>query len=254
MTFCFFSKANEDNCKIVMETLEDFCDISGQSINLQKSVMFVSPNIHRSKANALHFTTHIPITKDLGKYLGVPLIHGRLNKGSCAFIVEKVQKRLAGWKARLLNLAGRVTLIKHVTSSLPVYSMQTVELPISVCDKLDSLNRNFLWGDTVDRKKVHLINWDTVCKSKDMGGLGIRNTRDANLAMLSKLGWKLSKNDKGLWAQVLRKKYMRHVSPRPENFKRISRNSHIWRGVVKTSKILKSGTKWRLGNGKDVSF
>lgn len=56
-----FSKANVEKCKIVMETLEDFCDISGQSINLQKSVMFVSPNIFRSKVNAFYFTTHIPI-------------------------------------------------------------------------------------------------------------------------------------------------------------------------------------------------
>lgn len=101
---------------------------------------------------------------------------------------------------------------------------------------------------------MHLINWENVCKRKATGGLGIRKTRDANMAMSSKLGWNLCKNNKGLWAHVLRKKYIRNVSPRPENFKTIARNSHIWRGDVKSSKILKSGTKWRLGNGKDVSF
>lgn len=52
--------------------------------------------------------------------------------------------------------------------------MQTMEIPVSVCDKLDKINRNFLWGDTDKKKKMHLINWNKVCKSKDNGGLGIR--------------------------------------------------------------------------------
>lgn len=70
-----FSKANMDNCRVVMDTLDEFCDISAQSINLNlhKSVMFISPNIARSRVNVLHFTTHTHITMNLDKYLlGVP--------------------------------------------------------------------------------------------------------------------------------------------------------------------------------------
>ena len=88
-------------------------------------------------------------------------------------------------------MAGRGTLIKSVTSTIPSYSMQTTWLPQSTCDKIDKLNRNFLWGDTEEKKKVHLINWDTVCKSKEKDGLGLKKTRVNNLATLSKLGWNI---------------------------------------------------------------
>ena len=40
----------------------------------------------------------IPLTADLGKYLGVPLIHKRVSKTTYYHILEKVQDRLAGRK------------------------------------------------------------------------------------------------------------------------------------------------------------
>ena len=153
-----FAKASVDVGRVVMETLEDFCDVSGQSINFQKSLLFISPNVSRNRSNALHFLTHMPLTKDLGKYLGVPIMHKRVNKNACISILERTKKRLSGWKNRLLNFAARVTLVKHVTSSLPVHVMQTMPLPVSVCNSLDQMNRNFIWGDTENSKKVHLVS------------------------------------------------------------------------------------------------
>ncbi|KAL6138042.1 hypothetical protein ACLB2K_063330 [Fragaria x ananassa] len=97
---------------------------------------------------------------DLGVYLGMPLIHSRVSASAYANLVDKVQFRLASWKSKTLNMAGRLTLIQSVASSIPVYAMQTAKLPISICDSLDRLNRNFLWGDTDQQRKVHLTNWD----------------------------------------------------------------------------------------------
>lgn len=54
-------------------------------------------------------------------------------------------------------MAGRITLIQAVTASIPTYAMQTAKLPSSACAQLDKLNRNFLWGDTSARKKIHLL-------------------------------------------------------------------------------------------------
>ncbi|KAK3193440.1 hypothetical protein Dsin_024750 [Dipteronia sinensis] len=76
------------------------------------------------------------------------------------------QQRLATWKSATLSLAGRITLIKSVASAIPVYAMQSVKLPIEVCNKLDKLNREFLWGHSVDQRKIHLINWETTCLPK----------------------------------------------------------------------------------------
>lgn len=68
--------------------------------------------------------------------------------------------------------------------------MQTVALPSSIINQIDRLNRNFLWGGTKfkkrRRKKINMVNWDTVCRSKRCGGLGIRKAAGAtNRALLS---------------------------------------------------------------------
>lgn len=99
-----------------------------------------------------------------------------------------------------MSMAGRLTLITSVTSAIPTYSMQMCHLPIQFCDKLDQLNRNFLWGDMSDNeKKPHLVGWDNVCIPKKFGGLGIRKTRENNLANLAKLNWEVIKNSDLLW-------------------------------------------------------
>lgn len=115
----------------------------------------------------------IHLTKNLGKYLGVPLFHKRASKQDFNHIIDKVQNRLAGWVSNTLILSGKAaTLVQSVSSTIPSYYMQTMLLPASVCER--RINRNFLWGDTPEKKKIHLVNRDKVCKSKDCGGLGIK--------------------------------------------------------------------------------
>ncbi|QHO52257.1 Putative ribonuclease H protein [Arachis hypogaea] len=50
----------------------------------------------------------------------------RLQKVRASFhsVIEKVRGRLANWKGRLLNKAGRLCLINSVAASIPVYHMQ----------------------------------------------------------------------------------------------------------------------------------
>ena len=117
-----------------------------------------------------------------------------------------MQERLSQWKASKLSLAGRQTLVQFVTSTLASHVMQSVKIPIGVCDSLDKLQRDFLWGSNDTQRKTHLVRWERVCKPKDQGGLGIRNSRDMNQASLAKIGWKLCLNDQSLWAKVLRVK------------------------------------------------
>lgn len=64
--------------------------------------------------------------------------------------------KLAGWKAGFLSFAGRTVLIKSVLSAIPTYVMQGAALPSYLCEKLDMVNRNFLWGTTDEKRKIHL--------------------------------------------------------------------------------------------------
>lgn len=130
--------------------------------------------------------------------------------------------------------------------------MQTNKLPQSVCKQLDRLNRNFLWRDQLTKRKVHLVNWRQVCKSKQDGGLGIKRAEDQNLALLTKLGWKLLSDKDSHWSAVLRGKYLQRESLMDWPSNRLA--SQTWRSIIQTRDLLKKGVKWSVSNGKNISF
>ncbi|KAL9809635.1 putative RNA-directed DNA polymerase [Arabidopsis thaliana] len=137
--------------------LEKFCVASGQKVNLEKSKIFFSGNVDRDLAKEISDESGIKATCDLGKYLGMPILHKRINKDTFGEVVERVSSRLSGWKGCMLSLAGRVTLSKSVLSSIPVHSMSTISLPTSTLNRLDKITRSFIWGSTSEKKKQHLI-------------------------------------------------------------------------------------------------
>ncbi|KAI5654463.1 hypothetical protein M9H77_31650 [Catharanthus roseus] len=53
----------------------------------------------------------------------------------------------------------------------------------------------------------HSIAWDTLCRSKEFGGLSIPNLQKLNLAYLAKLDWCFSQHQHALWGQVFHGKY-----------------------------------------------
>lgn len=75
-----FGQTTSSNCTAILEVLEQFCAISRQTINLQKSKLYIYPNIQSSEARNLSGISGVSLTNDLGKYLGIPLLHSRVNK------------------------------------------------------------------------------------------------------------------------------------------------------------------------------
>ncbi|KAJ6953188.1 hypothetical protein NC652_005025 [Populus alba x Populus x berolinensis] len=62
-------------------------------------------------------------------------------------------------------------------------------LPKHTYNKIEKLCRRFIWGHKKGRDKIHLGNWETLCKSKEEGGLGIRSMETMNRASIMKLAW-----------------------------------------------------------------
>ena len=56
--------------------------------------------------------------------------------------------------------------------AIPNYVMQWATLPTHLCEKLDKINRDFLLGFSLDKRKLHLVGWNKIIKSKEKGGLG----------------------------------------------------------------------------------
>lgn len=76
------------------------------------------------------------MTDDLGKYLGVPILHKRVNQRSFHYILDKVDQRLSNWKAKTLSFVGRINLTQSVLQALSFYVMQSVYLPRHICDQM----------------------------------------------------------------------------------------------------------------------
>lgn len=89
-------KATETQLEVMMDSLQLFCDASGQKVNKAKSPIFLSPNVPTARARQLSSTCQIPLATDMGKYLGIKLVQGRVTRSSFADIVEKVNSLLAG--------------------------------------------------------------------------------------------------------------------------------------------------------------
>ena len=69
--------------------------------------------------------------------------------------------------------------------------MQTMLLPYDTYSELDNMIRNFMWGSSMGKKKVHLLAWGQVCCCKDKKGLGIWNLRLNNETFFMEATFKL---------------------------------------------------------------
>ena len=58
-------------------------------------------------------------------------------------LISIVQKKLQGWKAKLLSQASRTTLIASVLQAMPLYTFSFFRVPETICNKLDAITRAF---------------------------------------------------------------------------------------------------------------
>ena len=119
-------------------------------------------------------------------YLGMPL--GTLYKTTSIWnlILERMEKKLSGWKRLYLSKGGRLTLLKSTLSSLPTYYLSLFTIPKTVASRLERVQSNFLWGSSVECFKYPLVAWEKVCLPRELGGLGIRKLGPFNKALLGK--------------------------------------------------------------------
>ncbi|MBA0726761.1 hypothetical protein Golax_002568, partial [Gossypium laxum] len=159
---------------------------------------------------------------DLGQYLGVPLLHQRIIKGTLSFLVDRVRRKLSSWEAKKLSFAGRVTLVQSIPLSIPRYLMQTLMVPTRICNDIERMVQPFIWGCSGDNSKMTLVGGEAICQPRSRGGFGIR--------YLTKYG----------------------ITDRlPECILR-SRNSFLWKSISKVWPLLFDNLIWAVGNGNNV--
>lgn len=184
-----FFRANEENVSKIAECLNQFCKWTGQMISVSKSGYVFSKNTKAGAKAQIKFLLNMKELQRDTKYLGNPLFLNKNKNVAFAGLFSKLERKLEGWKAKLLSQVGRCTLIKIVISSTPIYTMSANKLPFLWSRKVDKMACKFFWigGSMKDRFWIPVF-WDTICRPKFGGRLGLRRLEDINEVMLCKIG------------------------------------------------------------------
>ncbi|RVX17758.1 putative ribonuclease H protein [Vitis vinifera] len=166
--------------------------------NLEKSTIS-GINTRQEVLSSLALVLECRVSEWPLSYLGLPL--GGNPKTICFWdpVVERISRRLDGWKKAYLSLGGRITLIQSCLSHIPSYFLSLFKIPVSIASKIEKMQRDFLWSGAGEGKKDHLIRWEVVSRPREMGGLGFGKTSMRNSALLGKWLWRFPRERSGLW-------------------------------------------------------
>ena len=91
---------------------------------------------------------------------------------------------------KIYIIRRRVTLIKSVISSISLYYMSLFKMSVSVINIIIRMQREFLWGWGHEGRRIAWVEWENTCKTKEESGLGIKDLRMFNMAILGKWKWR----------------------------------------------------------------
>ncbi|GJS01206.1 RNA-directed DNA polymerase, eukaryota [Tanacetum coccineum] len=188
-------------------------------------------------------------------YLGV-MVGGNMSLAKAwDSTIEKLSMRLSKWKLKTLSIGGRLTLLKSVLGSSPIYNMSLFKVPKSVLNKMENLRRNFFNGAQEGDRKIAWVKWHTVLAAKQFGGLGVSSFFALNRGLLAKWVWRFLSQDNSLWYQVISTIHGSGSSPLAAAY------PSNWSTIIKEFNSLKeqgvdifSHCKIRIGNGQSTRF
>ena len=109
-----FCKSSLVECDALQKVLQVYEKASGQQLNRAKTSLFFSSNTPTTIKEDIKGRFGTQVIKHHEKYLGLPSLVGRNRHSSFNDIKEKLGKKLAGWKEKMLSKAGKEVLIKVI--------------------------------------------------------------------------------------------------------------------------------------------
>ncbi|GJU65667.1 RNA-directed DNA polymerase, eukaryota, reverse transcriptase zinc-binding domain protein [Tanacetum coccineum] len=223
----FMGQWSESNIITIVHALDCFHKASGLRMNLQKS-----------------------------KLLGILLRDEKVSISRMKMVMLNVEDSL--YLIMTLSIGGRLTLLKSVLGSTPIYYMSMFKVPSQVLKCLEDIRRQFFNGADPKEKKMSWVKWSRVLASKDKGGLGVSSFFALNRALLLKWVWRFRYDRNSLWTRFIKALYGNSGSI--ETPSKVAYSS-TWLNIVTEFSMLKnqgmdllSFMKKKVGDGQDTFF
>ncbi|XP_012827280.1 PREDICTED: uncharacterized protein LOC105948608 [Erythranthe guttata] len=246
-----FCEASQSESMKLKQILSLFARTSGQEVNLEKSTMTFSPTTPQATKEVLSQILGFKVVERHEKYLGMPTNMGRTWKEIFSYLRDRVWAKITGWGEKQLSRAGKEVLIKAVLQAIPTYAMSCFLLPRGLLGEIESAIRRFWWGSGTKWKMAWLA-WKHLCLAKEEGGLGLRDLRSFNMALLAKQAWRIVTKPKLLLAKIMKARYFPNGSFFTANMG--FRPSATWRSILAARPHLQSGLRIKIGNGQDTAI
>lgn len=188
-------------------------------------------------------------------YLGLPLGARFKSKHIWNGIIERMEKRLAGWKRMYLSKGGRLTLIKSTLSNLPTYFLSLFPIPVTVARRLERIQREFLWAGMGEERKLHWSSGVWFVLLLGWGGLGLRKLLVMfNKALLGKWLWRFGVERVSFWREIIGSKYGVMEGGWCSVDGRGSYGVSLWRYIQRGWSDFRDNLNYEVGNGNNIRF
>lgn len=175
-----------------------------------------------------------------------------MKRGRFQSLGERLGKRMNTWWEKDLSFGGKEVHIKAIAQAIPTYTMSVFRLQDGVCDDLEKMIKRYWWGAKNGKRRTHWIAWQRLVRSKGSGGMGFRDLKLCNKALLARQAWRLIEYPDSLCTRVLKAKYFPNGELLDTVFPQSM--SPSWRAVVFGLELLKEGLIWRVGDGKSIKI
>jgi hypothetical protein len=113
------------NLKVILMLFEQ---VSSMIINFHKSECILM-NVEDEVGHQIAHLLNCPIGSFPLKYLGIPLHFDRLKRDDLQHVLDKIIRRAAGWRGRLLAYSSRLVLVRTYLSSILIYLLSFMKFP-----------------------------------------------------------------------------------------------------------------------------
>lgn len=118
-------------------------------------------------------------------------------------LLDNIGETIKSWPGSSLSHAGRLQLLRAIIQGKSCYWLSIFNIPSAVIYRIERMCSIFLWG-----AKLARVTWKDLCFPKSEGGLGCKDLKTWNRALICKELWSIHLNKETLWVQWVHSFYL----------------------------------------------